>query len=70
MASFIKDFPFIVNTGTQYIFRGYVYNDVLSKIVVLDMNYTPVSKEVQTSYTLTPDESKAIYNGIMSKDNV
>jgi hypothetical protein len=67
MASYINDYKFTVNTGVQYIFKGYVYDDVLTKIVVLDINHLPVSEDDQNSYVLTPEESKIIYKGIMSK---
>jgi hypothetical protein len=70
MASFINDFEFIINTGVKYIFRGYVYDDILTKINVLDINFLPISEAEQQSYTLTQEEARIIYGGIMSKENV
>lgn len=66
MASRINDFIFTVNTGTQYIFRGYIYDGILTKINILNMDYLPISEEEQNSYTLTSEESKAIYDGLIN----
>ena len=67
MASFINEFQYTINTGTTYIFRGYIYNDSLSKIQVLNTEYLPISDEEQNSYILSPDEANDIYNGIMKR---